>query len=295
MGGAQSSAESVVNQIFDAAFSITDTAIGSASPQATDEQVVEISDCDIIHIPGGIDMKQMARMNMSSVASNLSKPDMDIDIESSIKQALESSAEAGLGWAESHVEFVDNLSMRVAAAVVTEAKSLADGLVSQVQKVAITGCKELDIAFIKMEQIDDIKAKAFSKNESTTHLKAQLVQELDQQGISKAKGFDPTWIILAIVAVIVIFIFGGFDVVAMNVVKPSVWFLVSLAVAAWGVWDLVKGFTHNEILPDDKPDVVEKKERWHAKDKKWGWIFAGVGGVAALLTGFIFMRSTRKK
>lgn len=296
MGAAQSQAESVVNMCFSEAFSVTDKAIGDASPAVTQEQVFEIiaqPGCTI-RIPGGITMKQMARMDIASAAKNLSDTQMDQTIQSKIIEKLKSETIGGIGWVDSHTSFITDVSARIAATVSSEAKALADGLSSQVQKISITCASEVDIAFVQMEQIDDIKASAFSDNQSTADLKAELINEFDAEGISKAKGFDPTLIIIAIVIVIVIAVFGGFDVIAVNILKPSVWFLVSLAVAGWGIWDLVKGYTHNAIGPNDTQEVIDRKKRWHAKDKRWGWIFTGVGGVAAVITGFIFIRNTKK-
>jgi hypothetical protein len=294
MGAAESSAESVVNQCFSEAFLVTDAAIGKASPAATQEERIEIDNCEI-RIPGGIVMTQMARMDMAATATNLSNIGIDADIQNKVTQLLKSEAVTGIGWADSHAQFISDVALKIAMTISTEAKALAEGLVAQVQVVSITNCKGLaDIAFIRMEQLEDIKATAFSKNTSTTALKAELINEMDNQGISKAKGFDPTWIIIAIVIVIVIMVFGGFDIIASNVLKPSVWFMISIAVAAWGIWDLVKGFTHNTILPNDTPEIVEKKKGWHSSDKKWGWILCGVGGIAALITGFIFVKNSKK-
>jgi len=296
MGSAQSNAESVVNMLFSIAFEVTDKAIGDASPVATQEQIIDITGnpgC-VINIPGGITMKQKARMDLASAVENLSDTKMDEKIQNKLIDKMKSEAVGGLGWVDSHMSFVTDITGRISATVTSEARALASGLSSQVQKLSIMCAGEMNIAFIDFEQIDDITAAAFSKNTSTTDLKAELINELDQEGISKAKGFDPTLLIIAIVIVIVIFVFGGFDVIAANVLKPSVWFIVSLAVTAWGIWDLVKGYTHNVISDGDTEDMKKKKEGWHKRDKKWGWTFAGIGGVAALITGFIFIKNSKK-
>ena len=294
MGASQSSAEIFIDQCLSASISVANSAVSSASPTATSEELIEINNCRIINIPGGITQKQMQRMDINSAVEHLTKPDLGSDITAKIKSAIDSSAEAGFGWADSHAKTVEDITARISETVVNECKALSNSITAQVQEVSITGCEEANIAFIHQEQIDDIVAKSFAKSKDMSTLRASLIDEVDAQGISKAKGFNPTWLVLGIVIIVVIFAFGGFDAIALSVTKPSFLFIIGALATCWGLFDLYKGVATNTPKTGDTPDVVEKKKARQKRDLTRGGVIAGVAGIVTVISGLVFFKGRGK-
>ena len=295
MGASQSSAEVFVNMCIDAAVSSVHNAVSEACPAATQEQSIEIDNCKIVRIPGGIDQYQTQRMNMSSISKLLADDTLEEDVSASIKAAVESEADAAIGWASSHTDTVVDITKKITTSVMTDCRALSNSIASQVQRVAITGCDETDIAFIHQTQMDDIVAKAFSKSSTTSKLKQTLIDEVDAEGLSKAKGWDVTFMVIAIAVVICIFVFGGFDMVAANVMKPSGLFMLSIPFLAWGVWDLIKSVTQNNPDQwDTDKDAKRKKDRKRRDTTRGTWISC-IFGIAALISGYIFVSGNQSK
>jgi hypothetical protein len=294
MGSSTSKASTFVESLIDIGMDVVNETISQSTARVTNINQFTISDgCRAFG--DKLIMENFSGLNMSQLTSSQTMSQMAASITEKIIQRAKNTAQAAVGLAYAETNSVGRSCTKISVAVrnSTQAYLNSDTFQSNILtcdgKGALVGYK-----IVEMRNTVKTIQKAVTKSVDVTEAKMECVKDIESETETTAKGWDITWIILAIVVVIVIFIFGGFDVIAINVLKPSVWFLLSLGLAAWGIWDLIKGFSHNAILPNDTPQTVAKKEGWHAKDKRWGWIFTGVGGIAALITGFIFVRGTKK-
>lgn len=293
MGAATSKAETLVNSCINVAVEIVTDDLTTANANTVQNQSIICSHCGICDIHD-IDWSVDQMVDLSAIQNVFTDGSMQADIQQKIQAWAESSAEAGILYADSKSQVIENIALQLSMAITSIAKSITEASMTQDQSIVVEHCEEAHIYLIHWKASMKNIQTSIQKSEHLADVKATLVQDVEAHSESEAKGFDPTLLVVAIVIVIVIFVFGGFDIIAANILKPSVWFLISLLITAFGGWKLLSGYTHNPIYPGDTDAQKKKKEGWHRKDKKMGFILTGVGLIASVLTSFIFITSKKK-
>ncbi|MDR3542169.1 MAG: hypothetical protein P4L69_14545 [Desulfosporosinus sp.] len=293
MGASYAKASNFVDSLIEVGTSVTVQAIADNKAHISQENVIVISgDChikvDVLH------MENYARIDLKALASTMTSADFQTSIKETIEQKAKTDAKAAIGIAYADSMAVQHTVTRISNAVISSCSSFVNSDTIQKNMIGCSDHGSLDTRIIDMvNTVNEIQA-TISKSKTVTTAKSECVKEIDQETGATAKGWDITLMVVAIVVVVLVFTLGGVDIVAMNVVKPSTWLIVGLLVTFWGLWNLDKGYTHNTILPTDTEQEKQKKQSWHAKDKRIGWILTGIGAVVSLITGFIFVTQHKK-
>lgn len=300
MGASSSKAEVYINTCINAGISVVNKTVASAETRVFSSADINVEHCDYVDI-SHLDFSQTVQLNMEAAAKALNNTGIENDIREKIKAAAESGAEAAIGFADSTGKIVEDITNTLTEAISNECSGIASGLADLIVSVHVTYCSEAHISYLTTTQRANMISKAFSSSDNLNKAKQSLVEEVEAASKSKAKGWDITWIVLGIVAVIFLVVFGGFDVVAKSLLSVSFWFLLGLAATCFGGWMCISTFILKwpSSIPKatDSKEVIDKKAARNKSVLKWGEIVLGVGSIVSIITGFIFVKqhsSTKK-
>ena len=200
-------------------------------------------------------------------------------------------AKAGFFVAGSESEVKMMLSTKLTTAIKNACSAASSGFAEQVAKVAVSTCNtggNVEVFNVKVNQTQEIITKSITKFESVTTARNHLIQDLKGKTVSKAEGFDPTMMLIIIVAVILgVLLIGPVTIVKM-VLSPWLWFLVGIGAAGFGIYLDISTLTHT--WPSGNDDSPSKKKNLLIG----GSAAAGAGTLVAVIMGFLIAHKKKR-
>lgn len=283
-GDTKSRAETYVNMCIQAAISVINNTVAVAEGEANKIVNVDLSFCENLK-DVKFDIDQSSTFNLKAASEALNRSDLATDVKSAVNAAANSEAKAGVVFgAESRSKVVTDVTDQITTTVMNETKSIAHAMDNQEFNFKAPHCKNWDGVIVIVNQKSNVVAESFAKSESMTLVRESLVAEVVAATKSTAIGFDPTLIVLAVLAIVAI-IFLGPALFGMKVLfSPMLWFCVGLGVIAIGVYLDISTATHT--WPSGSDDSSSKKNNMLIG----GSVTAGVGTLLSGITGYMMFK-----
>lgn len=299
MGAASSKSEVYINSVIQAGVSAVNTTLSKAETRVTSAVEINFDHCEHVDI-SHLDFKQAVKMDLQSAASSLTSNELNQDVRDKVQAAAEAGAEAAIGFANADSKIIEDIVNKVTVAITNECSSISSGLANLLVSIHATYCGDAHLSYVNVNQRVEAIAKAISKSENMNAVKQDLIAEVEAIAKSKAKGWNISWIIMAVVALVFVFMFGGLEIVAKSVLSVSFWFLLGLAATGFGGYMCISSFTGtwpSKKIDKSKetPEDVKKKQDRNKSVLEWGSIITGIGAVVSLATGFVFTKQHAPK
>lgn len=302
MGSATSKAENYVNACITAGIEVVNRTLSKTESHVDQTVHLDFSHCTNVNI-SHIDISQLVQVNVSAATTALTSTDLTDEIRQAVQDAAESGAEAGLLEAGSETKIVSDITLRVTDAITNECQALASAFTQNLVELNFSYCSDVNISYMKVGQTAKIVEHAFTKSKNISKVKRELTDEVEENSTSKAKGFDPTLIIIAIVILVVVLmlfpvegvvnaIFATVAGVIKGVGKiiTTKWTWVILGIAATGLGLYLDISTATHTWPSSSKDSKEKRKNILIG----GSVTAGAGALVSVIMYFVIRNDLKK-
>ena len=311
MGASVSKAESYVNSVLEVGISVVNETVTQGFNPISSTQSISFKDCHGIDM-SNIKMEQRATFDISAVTSSKSYTDLDTNVSEKMRSKAESEAKAGFGIANSDSVVITNTVTKLSQAISNATKTMISAASDQVQQISCEDSSDINLRDVDMEQTTNVLMTLVTNSDSVTKAKQECILDVAQETGSKATGFDPTWIIMAIVAIVLVTVLVGPMVLVNTTAKlltsSAFWMIATGGVSIASLYVMISSWTRTwpgkpdpTGMPETTPEEIAAKQAALAKImsrnanlRKWGAIVAAISGVGAVVSGYIFIKGTKK-
>lgn len=285
-----SKAEVFVDNVIKAGVSVVNETVQSNRGYIDQSIIFDFHSCSGAKF-GEIDLKQDATLDIQGILKVFSSTDIDGRVESAMKGQATAEALGGMGVQNSTSEVVMNQLTDLSRAIVNNIKAINDQSIVQTQKYSCSGPSGgLEIRAFDVHQTATVIARQVTQANNVTKIKQEIVDTIDADATAKTKGWDPTFVVLAIVAAVCVFTFGGIGFAGKTITSPKFLVLVSAVATFFGIYVLLSSWIGtwpskkvDEIVDSDA--VIAQKKKTNAQVRVGAAVVTGILGVITIGLG----------
>lgn len=292
MGASKSKARTYVNDCVKAAVDVVNTTVSELKVPVTSIQEISVKNCHGVNFEH-IEMGQVAKIDLKQMTTALDDVKTQNAIDEAIKNKATSTAQAAIGYASSDSELVTSVYTELSTSIKNAVRAISESPVQMVQNISCEDSSDINYRYLTFTQMTDLISQQITSHQSVTDSVNSLVQKIDNENASTAKGFDPTAMVAMIAIVVLAFLgffaLGGAGIVGKILTSKIFWLVVCGALSAVGGWALASALSGK--FPGTEDDGSEKAKKRNKTVEAVGGGMAGGFGIAALaIVYFGFIR-----